>query len=56
MIKKSICAKSQIKTAALTANAAQPSVGHRSACSTRPKRPALGPEEQTLCRQAFGIF
>ena len=35
---------------------AQPSVHSRSARSTRLKRPALNPVQQTLCRQALEIF
>ena len=57
MVKKFIRANLQKNTGVLTATAAQPSVGSRSARSSRPKRHTL--DRGRLYRdrwQAFGIF
>jgi len=48
-------AKSQINATLLTGTAANPATSS-STQRGQPQRPALSPVDQTLCRQAFGIF
>ena len=58
MVKKFIRANLQKNTGVLTATAAQPIAGNRSARSSRPKRPALdrGGLDLILMGWAFLIF
>jgi hypothetical protein len=55
MVTKFIQAKFQINAIALTATTANPATSS-STQRGPPQRPVLSPVQQTLCRQAFGIF